>query len=75
MPALQQMTNYHTHSTYCDGKASPREMVDFACQVKPQDVCLVPERREEVTTEGGLDVVKHYHEVEAAVKSRPVRVL
>lgn len=30
MPALQQMTNYHTHSTYCDGKASPREMVDFA---------------------------------------------
>lgn len=24
------MTNYHTHSTYCDGKASPREMVDFA---------------------------------------------
>ena len=30
MPALQQMTNYHTHSTYCDGKASLREMVDFA---------------------------------------------
>ena len=30
MSALQQMTNYHTHSTYCDGKASPREMVDFA---------------------------------------------
>ena len=24
------MTNYHTHSTYCDGKASPREMVEFA---------------------------------------------
>lgn len=24
------MTNYHTHSTYCDGKASPREMADFA---------------------------------------------
>lgn len=44
------------------------EMIDFACQVKPQDVCLVPERREEVTTEGGLDVVRYYKEVEAAVK-------
>ncbi len=44
------------------------EMIDFACQVKPQDVCLVPERREEVTTEGGLDVIRYYKEVEAAVK-------
>lgn len=44
------------------------EMIDFACQVKPQDVCLVPERREEVTTEGGLDVVRYYKEVEAAVR-------
>jgi pyridoxine 5-phosphate synthase len=44
------------------------EMIDFACRVKPQDVCLVPERREEVTTEGGLDVLRHYKEVEAAVK-------
>ena len=35
------------------------EMVDFACRIKPQDVCLVPERREEVTTEGGLDIVKY----------------
>jgi pyridoxine 5-phosphate synthase len=48
--------------------AVTREMIDFACQVKPQDVCLVPERREEVTTEGGLDVVRYYKEVEAAVK-------
>lgn len=48
--------------------AVTREMIDFACQVKPQDVCLVPERREEVTTEGGLDVVRYYNEVEAAVK-------
>ena len=44
------------------------EMIDFACRVKPQDVCLVPERREEVTTEGGLDVIRYYREVEAAVK-------
>ena len=48
--------------------AVTREMIDFACQVKPQDVCLVPERREEVTTEGGLDVVRFYKEVEAAVR-------
>lgn len=32
------------------------EMLDIACDVKPQDVCLVPERREELTTEGGLDL-------------------
>jgi pyridoxine 5-phosphate synthase len=31
-------------------------------------VCLVPERREEVTTEGGLDVVRYYGQVESAVK-------
>ena len=32
------------------------EMLDIACVAAPADVCLVPERREEVTTEGGLDV-------------------
>ena len=31
-------------------------MVDIALRIRPADVCLVPERREEVTTEGGLDV-------------------
>lgn len=44
------------------------EMLDFACRIKPQDVCLVPERREEVTTEGGLDVARHFSQVRAAVK-------
>lgn len=43
------------------------EMLDFACKVQPQDVCLVPERREELTTEGGLDVVGHYQQVKQAV--------
>lgn len=42
------------------------EMIDIACQVKPHDVCLVPEKREEVTTEGGLDVVGHFEAVKAA---------
>ena len=36
--------------------AASGEMVDIACAVKPADACLVPERRAEVTTEGGLDV-------------------
>jgi pyridoxine 5-phosphate synthase len=37
--------------------ALTEEMVDIALKVKPQDVCIVPERREERTTEGGLDVL------------------
>lgn len=32
------------------------EMLEIACATQPQDVCLVPEKREELTTEGGLDV-------------------
>ena len=36
--------------------AATDEMVEIACRVRPDDVCLVPERREELTTEGGLDV-------------------
>jgi pyridoxine 5-phosphate synthase len=44
------------------------EMIDIACKVKPHDVCLVPEKREEVTTEGGLDVLGHFDVVKAATK-------
>lgn len=36
------------------------EMLDIACRLKPQDVCLVPENRHELTTEGGLDVLGHF---------------
>ena len=43
------------------------EMIEIACRVKPTQVTLVPERREEVTTEGGLDVVSHGDAVRAAV--------
>jgi pyridoxine 5-phosphate synthase len=43
--------------------AVTREMIDFALRIKPHDVCLVPERREELTTEGGLDVVRHFDQV------------
>jgi pyridoxine 5-phosphate synthase len=34
-------------------------MIDIACRIRPDQVTLVPERREEITTEGGLDVVAH----------------
>jgi pyridoxine 5-phosphate synthase len=48
--------------------AVTQEMIDFACRIKPADVCLVPEQRTEITTEGGLDVVRFHKEVAAAVK-------
>ena len=38
-------------------------MTAFALRLKPHSVCLVPESREEITTEGGLDVVKHRDKV------------
>ncbi len=44
------------------------EMIGIACKVKPHDVCLVPEKREEVTTEGGLDVLGKWEAVKAATK-------
>jgi pyridoxine 5-phosphate synthase len=37
--------------------AATDEMIRIASEVKPEDVCIVPEKREELTTEGGLDVV------------------
>jgi pyridoxine 5-phosphate synthase len=37
--------------------AATPEMIAFACEIKPADCCLVPERRAELTTEGGLDVI------------------
>ena len=43
------------------------EMIEIACRVRPQQVTLVPERREEVTTEGGLDVVAHTAAVGTAI--------
>ena len=45
------------------------EMVEFAKEIKPQHVCFVPEKRQEVTTEGGLDVVGHFEDVKAATQA------
>jgi len=47
--------------------ASTTEMVRIAQTIKPDQVTLVPERREEVTTEGGLDVMLHAGNVERTV--------
>lgn len=44
------------------------EMVAIALDVLPQDACLVPERRQELTTEGGLDVVTHFDRVADACR-------
>lgn len=46
--------------------AVSEEMVALACQVKPADVCLVPEKREELTTEGGLDVIGGFDRIKTA---------
>lgn len=43
-------------------------IVDLACQLLPDQATLVPEKREEVTTEGGLDVVSHWAAVEQAIR-------
>ncbi len=43
------------------------EMIDIALERKPEDVCLVPEKREELTTEGGLDVASNRAAVAGAV--------
>lgn len=45
-----------------------RDIVDFACALKPYQATLVPERRQELTTEGGLDVAGNLARVKAAVK-------
>lgn len=41
------------------------EMAAIACRIRPSDCCLVPERREELTTEGGLDVASRQDEMRA----------
>jgi len=47
--------------------AAVDEMRDFAVKLKPYSCCLVPERRQELTTEGGLDVVGRKEEIKKIV--------
>ena len=44
------------------------EMIRFALQLKPDFICMVPETREEITTEGGLDVISHFDEILPTMK-------
>jgi pyridoxine 5-phosphate synthase len=44
------------------------QIIDIALRIKPEEVCLVPEKREEVTTEGGLDVIAQRKELEPTIK-------
>ena len=57
--------------------ASTAEMIAIACELAPPDVCLVPERRAELTTEGGLDVVaelERYRDAVARLAAAGIRV-
>ncbi len=47
------------------------EMLAFAREIRPEHVCLVPERREELTTEGGLDVVGQVQRIRDAITALP----
>src|SRR2546421_6656382 len=44
------------------------EIIDVALRILPDEVCLVPEKREEITTEGGLDVIGQRQELETTIK-------
>lgn len=48
--------------------AVTEEMLSIACRIKPTFCCLVPEKREELTTEGGLDIVGQQEKITAAVQ-------
>ena len=45
------------------------EMVELALSLNPESVCLVPENRKEVTTEGGLDILSHLERARDAVQA------
>ncbi len=48
--------------------AAVQEMADIACEIGPHAVCLVPEKREERTTEGGLDVAGGHNKIAPIVR-------
>jgi pyridoxine 5-phosphate synthase len=57
--------------------AATKEMLAIALKTRPNAVCIVPEKRQEVTTEGGLDVVKNekiLREMIAKISAKKIRV-
>ena len=56
--------------------APTKEMLNIALRAKPNFVCIVPEKRKELTTEGGLNLKKNYHKIKKIVtllKKRGIR--
>jgi pyridoxine 5-phosphate synthase len=47
--------------------AIARDILNFVCRIKPDQATIVPEKRQEITTEGGLDVRRNFSKVRAAV--------
>lgn len=45
------------------------KIVSIACSIKPDQATLVPEKRQELTTEGGLDVIKYFPKIKKAVRT------
>ena len=48
--------------------AANPEMIEIAKSFKPKSICFVPEKRQEITTEGGLDVIKNYDNLKKSIK-------
>ncbi|MDE0570931.1 MAG: pyridoxine 5'-phosphate synthase [Verrucomicrobiales bacterium] len=48
--------------------ANVQEIVDFAIEIKPKFICLVPEKRNELTTEGGINAVSHEADLGKTIK-------
>ncbi len=48
--------------------STSKDIVDFACKVIPQQATLVPEKRQELTTEGGVDLIKNNKKVSRVIK-------
>lgn len=48
--------------------AATPEMIEIACDVQPEDCCVVPEKREELTTEGGLDVIGQFERIKKSTQ-------
>ncbi len=57
------------HGLFCLEMAATQEMLKVALEVRPSSVTLVPERREELTTEGGLDLVGQLGEIGEVVRT------
>lgn len=65
VPVIKSITDEHKVRMNLEC-AITLEMIELACKTKPSDVCLVPEKRQEVTTEGGLDVIAHKKNISQA---------